>query len=111
MRRALPEPAPSARRRWPSGRRRRPAHPPDRSSSRPEPARTLQLQIFPEPSGLRTADRDLRRLLVFHSQDVVPTEPRDDLLDLVDVDQMRAVHAPEDGWIEPRLQLVERPIV
>ena len=47
----------------------------------------------------------------FILQDVVPAEPRDDLLDLVDVHQVRAVHAPEDGRIEPRLQLVERPVV
>ena len=49
--------------------------------------------------------------VVLHPQDVVPTEPRDDLLDLVDVNQVRPVHAPEDVRVEPRLQLVERPVV
>ena len=57
----------------------------------------LQLQVLPEPPRLRAAHRDFRRLLVLHPQDVVPAEPRDDLLDLVDVHQMRPVHAPEDA--------------
>ena len=74
-------------------------------------ARRLQFQVFAQPARLGSAHRDFGRFRVLHPQDVVPTEPRDDLLDLVDVDEMRAVHAPEHARIEARLQLVERPIV
>ncbi|MCK7523830.1 MAG: hypothetical protein MZV64_42510 [Ignavibacteriales bacterium] len=48
---------------------------------------------------------------VLHPEHVVPAEPRDDLLDLVDVHQMRPVDAPEHVRVEAGLQLVERPIV
>src|SRR6187399_3321538 len=85
-----------------------------RAASRPprrcESARS-DLQILPEPFGLRPADGDFRRLRVLHPQDIVPAEPRDDLLDLVNVHEMRAMYPPEDARVEPILQLVERPIV
>src|SRR5690606_30169047 len=68
-------------------------------------------EIFPEALGLGPADRNLRRLRVSHPEDVIPAEPGHDLLDLVDVDQMRPVHPPEGVRVEVRLELVERPIV
>src|SRR5213075_561286 len=67
-------------------------------------------QVLPEPLGLRAADRDFRRLRVLHPKDVVPAEPRDDLLDLVDVDQVRSMHAPEHVRIQARLEVVKRSI-
>src|SRR5512133_2062613 len=60
----------------------------------------LQLQILAEPLGLRAADRDFRRLAVLHPEDVIPAEPGDYLLDLVDVDEVRPVHSPEDIGVE-----------
>src|SRR6185503_4567542 len=100
------------RRRTAVGRAFQARHPggPERAALHP-PALPLQLQVFAQATGLRTAHRDFGRFRVLHPQDVIPTEPRDDLLDLVDVHQVRTVYAPEDARIEPRLQLVERPIV
>ena len=57
------------------------------------------------------AHRDFRRLRVFHPQNVIPAEPRDDLLDLVDVHQMRPMHPPEHGRVEALVQLVEGAVV
>ena len=71
----------------------------------------LQLQVIPQPLGLRPADRDLRGLRVLHPEDVIPAEPGDYLLDLVDVDEMRPMHPPEHLGVEARLQFVERPVV
>src|SRR5205085_3076425 len=73
--------------------------------------RPSQLQILPQPARVRAADRDLRRLLVLHLQDVIPAEPRHDLPDLVDVHQVRAVYPPEHRRVEPLVQLVQRPVV
>ena len=44
-----------------------------------------------------------RALAVAHLQDVVPAEPGHDLLDFIDVHQVRPVHPPEYGGVEPRL--------
>src|SRR5262245_59121763 len=84
------------------------ATPPVRVRKKPERS---ELQVLPQPPRLRAAHRDLARLLVPHSQDVVPAEPRHDLLDLVDVHQVRPMHAPEDASVEPSLKLVERPVI
>ena len=70
-----------------------------------------ELQILPEPLGLRAADRDLRALRVLHPKDVVPAEPRDYLLDLVDIDEVRPMNAPEHVRVQTRLQLVEGSVV
>src|SRR4029078_7205277 len=59
--------------------------------------------------GLSPADRNLRGLRVFHPQDVIPAEPGDYLLDLIDVNQVRPVDPPENTRIQPRLELIERP--
>src|SRR5258708_12847768 len=72
--------------------------------------RRSQLQILAQPPRLRAAHRDFRRLLVLHPQDVVPAEPRDDLLDLVDVHEMRSMHPPENGRVEPLVQFVQRTV-
>src|SRR5688500_5935233 len=96
---ALPGAVASQGRRWP------PAIQPIRRAAvrvlrSPPPGPRLELQVLPEPFRLRAAHRDLRALRVLHPKDQVPAEPRDDLLDLVDVDQVRPVHAPEHLWIE-----------
>src|SRR6186713_2676965 len=77
----------------------------------PRLATTSELQVFPQPFRLRPADRNLRALRVLHPEDVVPAEPRDNLLDLVDVDQMRPMHSPERVRVETGLQLVKGPVV
>src|SRR5215203_4312833 len=61
--------------------------------------------------GLRSADRDLRRLRVCHPEDVIPAEPRNDLLHLVDIHQVRTVDPPEHLRVEPRMQLFEGSVV
>src|SRR5262245_25233586 len=71
----------------------------------------LEAQILPEPLGLSAADRYLRGLRVLHPEDVIPAEPGDYLLDLIDVNQVRPMHTPENARVEPRLQFVERPEV
>src|SRR5262249_56507830 len=102
--RALPGSAASASPHLPCGPR--PASVPsswNQSPSTEGPGRTLQLQVLPQPTRLRTADWNLCRLLVFHPQDVVPTEPRDDLLDLVDVHHIRSMDPPETRRIHAPL--------
>src|SRR5918993_874915 len=69
-----------------------------------------ELQVLPQPFRLGAADRDLRRLRVPHPQDEIPAEPGDYLLDLVDVDEVRAMHAPEHRLVQLRLQFVEGPV-
>src|SRR5207248_1667527 len=96
----------------PPGRRRRPWRLPCRAAVvrlLPTVSAALQAEVLPQPLGLRPTDRNLRRLRVFHPEDVIPAEPGDYLLDLVNVNQMRPVHAPEHARVQPRLQLVERP--
>src|SRR5258705_8305107 len=70
-----------------------------------------ELQVFPEPLRLRAAHGDLRALRVLHPEDVIPAEPGDYLLDLVDVDQVRPVYPPEHLGVEPCLQIVQGPVV
>src|SRR5262245_46964740 len=83
----------------------------DRRAPGPGRKGRLQLQILPEPFGLGTAHWDLRALGVLHPEDVIPAEPGHYLLDLVDVDQMRAMNSPENVRVEPRLQVVQCPVV
>src|SRR5918993_1638643 len=93
--------------RWKTGRRRRLT----KSGSRRPDQRRLQLQVLPKAPGLRSADRDLRRLRVCHPEDVIPAEPRNDLLHFVDIHQVRAVDPPEHLGVEPRMQLFEGSVV
>ena len=64
---------------------------------------SLHLQQFAEAFGLRAADRDLGAALIGHFKHVARLEPRHDFLDVVDVDQVGAVRAPEDFGLERRL--------
>ena len=71
----------------------------------------LQLQVLPESLGLRATHRYFRSLRVFNPKDIVTAEPRDDLLDFVDVHEMRPVYAPEDIRVQTRLQVVQGAVV
>jgi len=57
------------------------------------------------------ADGDFALLLVVHAQDVAGFEPGHDFLDVIDVDQPGAVHAPENFGIELGLQLLDGAVV
>src|SRR3989442_1714040 len=57
---------------------------------------------------MRSADWDLSLALVRHLQLQCAVEPRNDFLDLVEVHQKGAMHAPEDLWVEIGLQFFKR---
>src|SRR6266699_4837830 len=67
----------------------------------------LQIQQLPQPSRLGAADGDFGLLAVVHLQLVRALEPGDDFLDAVDVDEIRAVDAPEDVRIKVALELLD----
>jgi len=60
---------------------------------------------------LGAADGDFRVLAVRHAQLVGAFEPGDDFLDVIDVDQIGAVHAPEHAGIEIGLQLFDGAVI
>src|SRR6476619_919682 len=80
-----------------------------RPSCRGAAPQALELQVLAEAPCLGPAHRNLRALRVLHPEDVIPAEPGHYLLDLIDGDEVRAMHAPERGGVEARLQLIERP--
>src|SRR5205823_14168117 len=67
----------------------------------------LQIQQLPQPPRLGAADGDFGLLAVVHFQLVRALEPGDDFLDAVDIDEMRAVDAPEDVRIKVALELLD----
>src|ERR1700691_1385215 len=71
----------------------------------------LEVEQFPQPSGLRAAYWNLRLLLVVHAQLVGALEPGHDFADVIDVDQKRAMRAPENIRIEIVEKLLQRPAV
>ena len=71
----------------------------------------LESEEFAQALGLGPADGNFSLLFVVHPQLVRALEPGDDFLDAVDVDQVRAVRAPEKIGIEAIQQLFERAAV
>jgi len=57
---------------------------------------TSKAEQLPQALGLSTTDGDLALLLIVHPQLVGTLEPRHDLADPVDVDQIRAMGPPEN---------------
>src|SRR5882672_670082 len=74
-------------------------------------AQRLHLQEFAEAFGLGAAYGDFGGALVGHFQHVAGFEPGDDFLDVVDVDQVGAVRAPEKFRVERRLELFDRAVI
>ena len=67
----------------------------------------LQIQQLPQPSRLGAADGDFGLLAVVHLQLIGAFEPGDHFFDAVDVDEMRAVDAPEDVRIKVALEILD----
>jgi hypothetical protein len=55
----------------------------------------LHLQEFTQTFGLRAADWDFGLTLVRHLEHVAGFEPRQNFLDVIDVDEMRAMRTPK----------------
>ena len=62
--------------------------------------RGLQIEQFPQALGLGAADGDFGLFFVVHAELVAGLEPGDDFADVVDVDDVAAVDAPEEGGVE-----------
>ena len=71
----------------------------------------LETEEFPQPLRLGTADGNLGLLFIVHPQLVGTLEPRHDLADTIDVDQVGAVSSPKKVAVEAVQQLLERPAV
>src|SRR5690242_8877760 len=67
----------------------------------------LELEELAEAAGLRAAHGNFGVLAVIHAELVAGFEPRHDLLDVVDVDYIGAVGAPEGLRVEQIQQLFQ----
>ncbi len=67
----------------------------------------LEVKQFAEAAGLGTADGDFRLLFVVHAELVAGFEPGNDFADVVDVDDVAAVGAPEEVGVEEFEELFE----
>ncbi len=56
---------------------------------------TSEAEQFPQPLGLRPADRNLGLLFVIHAQLVRALEPGNDFADAIDIHQVGAVRPPK----------------
>jgi len=63
----------------------------------------LELEELSEALGLLARDGDFRLFFVVHFEHEAGFEPGDDFLDVMDIDKIRAVRAPE-GFLRQRLE-------
>ena len=68
----------------------------------------LEVEEIAQAACLRTAHGDLSILAVVHAELIAGLEPRNDLADVLDVDDVRAVRTPELIRIELIHQFLER---
>src|SRR3990170_4688095 len=69
--------------------------------------RGLEVEQLAQALGLGAADGNLGVLAIAHPQLVGALETRQNLFDVVDIDEVGTVHAPEHAGIERRLQLFD----
>src|SRR5271156_2388349 len=71
----------------------------------------LKFQKHSQSFGLCARDGNFAGALVVHFQDVAGLEPGDDFLDVVDVDEVGAVGAPEAIGVEGGGKLLDGAVV
>ena len=72
---------------------------------------TLQVEEFAEAFGLLAGDGDFGLFFVVHFDHEAGFEPGHDFLDVVDVDEIGAVGAPEGFGVERGVELLESAVV
>src|ERR1700735_357942 len=80
-------------------------------STRPAASKDLEFQKLAQAFGLGARDGNFARALVVHFEHVAGLEPGDDFLDVVDIDEVRAVRAPETIGVEGGGKLLDGAVV
>src|SRR5580704_19057094 len=80
-------------------------------STHPAASKHLEVQKLAQTFSLGARDGNFARALVVHFEHVAGLEPGDDFLDVVDVDQVRAVRAPEAVGVEGGGKLLDGSVV
>src|SRR5215470_7055952 len=75
------------------------------------PELELKLKQFAEALGLLAADGDFRLLFVVHFEHVAGFKPGHNFLDVMNVDEVRAVRAPKHVGVERGVHLFERTVI
>ncbi len=70
-----------------------------------------EFEEFAEAFGLLAGDGDFGGLFVVHFEHEAGFEPGDDFADVVDVDEVGAVGAPEGVWVEGGVEFLEGAVV
>ena len=70
-------------------------------------AERLQVEEFAQPPGLGAADWNFFLRVVGHAKLVAGFKPRHHFADVLNIHNVRAMHAPEDGGIELFHQLFQ----
>ena len=71
----------------------------------------LEVEEFAEAFGLLAGDGDFGVFLVVHFEHEAGLEPGNDFLDVVNVDEVRAMRAPEGIGIETGKEFVKSAVV
>src|ERR1700735_5045252 len=74
-------------------------------------SKRLELEEFAEAFGLRAGDRNFAGALVVHLEHVAGLEPGHHFFNVIDVDEIRAVRAPEDAGIERGHELFDGAVI